>query len=92
MDRIPDDPLNELLRYTSNLVMALNSAHIWSRWKIMKEMWIEVLLYAAHSCQHVNHVRQLAQCDLEFLTLIWVMMGSCFIEAYTLNIITDELD
>ncbi|GLT27989.1 hypothetical protein SLA2020_029500 [Shorea laevis] len=75
------DPLNKLLQYALNLVRTLNSRHIWDRWKMIKEMWIEMLLYAAHSCHRVNHIKQLARSDREFLTLIWVMCGSWFIEA-----------
>ncbi|GKV29669.1 hypothetical protein SLEP1_g38574 [Rubroshorea leprosula] len=36
-------------------------------------MWIEMLLYAAHTYRHVNHVRQLGQYGREFLSIIWVM-------------------
>ncbi|GKV17350.1 hypothetical protein SLEP1_g27865 [Rubroshorea leprosula] len=75
------DPLNELLQYALNLVRTLNSRDIWDRWKMIKDMWIEMLLYAAHSCHRVNHIKQLARSDREFLTLIWVMCGSWFIEA-----------
>ncbi|GKV03548.1 hypothetical protein SLEP1_g15831 [Rubroshorea leprosula] len=82
--RIPD-PLNKLKRYTSNLVIALNLAQTWDRWEIIKKMWIEILLYAAHSCQHANHVKQLGQSDREFLTLIWVMGGSHFIESMAMQ-------
>ncbi|GLT88062.1 hypothetical protein SLE2022_061040 [Rubroshorea leprosula] len=86
---VPDasipDPLKEVLRYVSNLVTTLNSGQIWGKWTMIKEMWIEMLLYAAHSCQHVNHIKQLAQSDHEFLTLIWVMGGSCFIETNSMN-------
>ncbi|GKV49605.1 hypothetical protein SLEP1_g56346 [Rubroshorea leprosula] len=73
-------PLNQLQSHASKLVIELNSRRIWDRWKMIKEMWIEMLLYAAHSCQHVNHIKQLAQSDREFLTLIWVMGGSTFME------------
>ncbi|GKV49611.1 hypothetical protein SLEP1_g56352, partial [Rubroshorea leprosula] len=40
-------PEDELQQPASNLVRDLNAQHIWLRWKIIKEVWIEMLLYAA---------------------------------------------
>ncbi|GLT95727.1 hypothetical protein SLE2022_133920 [Rubroshorea leprosula] len=51
-----------------------------NKWELIKNMWIEMLLYAAHSCQHVNHVKQLGRYGREFLTLIWIMGGYHVIE------------
>ncbi|GKV17347.1 hypothetical protein SLEP1_g27862 [Rubroshorea leprosula] len=83
-----EDPLSDLLRYALKLVTVLNSRQICDRWKMIKEMWMEMLLYAAHSCQQANHIKQLAQSDHEFLTLIWIMGGSYFLETLiSLNMI-----
>ncbi|GLT27991.1 hypothetical protein SLA2020_029520 [Shorea laevis] len=75
MDRTPMDDLQQ---DESNLVMQLNMQQIWDRWKIIKAIYIEMLFYAGHSCQHINHVKQLGLYDPEFLTLIWVVEGTHF--------------
>ncbi|GKV01460.1 hypothetical protein SLEP1_g14010 [Rubroshorea leprosula] len=69
----PQTAMENLPKYAGYLATKLNQYT--NRWKLIKAMWIEMLLYAAHSCQNVNHVTQLGQYGREFLSIIWVMGG-----------------
>ncbi|GKV12834.1 hypothetical protein SLEP1_g23928 [Rubroshorea leprosula] len=42
-----------------------------NKWEMIRDVWIEILLYAAVSSQHINHVKQLGE-GIELLSLIWL--------------------
>ncbi|GKV28889.1 hypothetical protein SLEP1_g37877 [Rubroshorea leprosula] len=65
--------MEDLPKFAGNLAQNLSQSS--KKWELIKEMWIEMLLYAAHSYQHVSHVQQLGQYGREFLTVIWIMGG-----------------
>ncbi|GLT31402.1 hypothetical protein SLA2020_061430 [Shorea laevis] len=67
----PQTAMENLPKYAGYLATKLNQYT--NRWELIKAMWIEMLLYAAHTYRHVNHVRQLGQYGREFLSIIWVM-------------------
>ncbi|KAI3724675.1 hypothetical protein L2E82_36460 [Cichorium intybus] len=43
-------------------------------WKVMSEVWIEILAYAAAQCRVLNHSQQLGRGG-EFLTHVWLLMA-----------------
>ncbi|GLT95721.1 hypothetical protein SLE2022_133860 [Rubroshorea leprosula] len=63
--------MENLPKYAGYLATKLNQ-NIY-KWDLIKAMWIEMLLYAAHSDQYINNVRQLAEYGREFISIIWVM-------------------
>lgn len=44
-----------------------------NRWKIMCEMWIEMLIYAARQCPEIAHAQRLCKGG-ELLTFVWFLM------------------
>ncbi|CAJ1964158.1 unnamed protein product [Sphenostylis stenocarpa] len=44
-----------------------------NKWKLMAQVWVEILSYAATNCIPITHVRQLSKGG-EFLSLIWLLM------------------
>ncbi|GLT31397.1 hypothetical protein SLA2020_061380 [Shorea laevis] len=63
--------MENLPKYAGYLATKLNRNRY--KWELIKAMWIEMLLYAAHSDQHINQVRQLGEYGREFISIIWVM-------------------
>ncbi|GLT95729.1 hypothetical protein SLE2022_133940 [Rubroshorea leprosula] len=74
----PRTALENLPKFAGNVATGLKECK--NKWELIKAMWIEMLLYAAHSYQHVNHVKRLGEYGRELLTLIWVMGGFRIIE------------
>lgn len=44
-----------------------------NKWKIMAQVWVELLSYAACSCRPITHVQQLSKGG-EFMSLVWLLM------------------
>ncbi|GKV17354.1 hypothetical protein SLEP1_g27869 [Rubroshorea leprosula] len=53
-----------------------------NKWELIRDVWIEMLVYAAISSQHISHVKQLGE-GIEFLSLIWLFVG--------LNVVFDSV-
>ncbi|GKU97105.1 hypothetical protein SLEP1_g10285 [Rubroshorea leprosula] len=62
-----------LQKNVSSLVRCLNKSE--NKWKMIRDVWIEMLVYAAVSSQHISHVKQLGE-GMELLSLIWLLIGS----------------
>ncbi|GKV12839.1 hypothetical protein SLEP1_g23933 [Rubroshorea leprosula] len=45
-----------------------------NKWEMIRDVWTEMLFYAAFSSHHINHVKQLAD-GIEFLSLLWLFVG-----------------
>ncbi|GKV51639.1 hypothetical protein SLEP1_g58275, partial [Rubroshorea leprosula] len=45
-----------------------------NKWEMIRDVWMEMLSYAAISSQHINHVKQLGE-GIEFLSFIWLAAG-----------------
>ncbi|GKA03010.1 hypothetical protein Tco_0675791 [Tanacetum coccineum] len=43
-------------------------------WKVMSQVWIEILAYAATHCRGFHHLQQLRKGG-EFLTHVWLLMA-----------------
>ncbi|XP_061344499.1 uncharacterized protein LOC133290437 [Gastrolobium bilobum] len=43
------------------------------RWKIIAQVWVELLSYAASNCRPITHVQQLGKGG-EFISLVWLLM------------------
>ncbi|RDX74112.1 hypothetical protein CR513_46177, partial [Mucuna pruriens] len=44
-----------------------------NKWKIIAQVWVELLSYAAANCLPITHVQQLSKGG-EFLSLVWLLM------------------
>ncbi|GLT99750.1 hypothetical protein SLE2022_171680 [Rubroshorea leprosula] len=42
-----------------------------NKWKLIRNVWMEMLFYAAVSSQHISHLKQLGE-GIEFLSIIWL--------------------
>ncbi|GKV38509.1 hypothetical protein SLEP1_g46420 [Rubroshorea leprosula] len=42
-----------------------------NKWELIRNVWIEMLFYAAVSSQHISHLKQLRE-GIEFLSIIWL--------------------
>ncbi|GKV29655.1 hypothetical protein SLEP1_g38560 [Rubroshorea leprosula] len=81
----PETAVAHLPEFAGYLANTLNECH--NKWELVEAMWIEILLYAPHSYQHVNHIRSnLGQYGREFLALIWIMAGN-----HILQVILEQL-
>ncbi|OMO51017.1 hypothetical protein CCACVL1_30046 [Corchorus capsularis] len=49
-----------------------------NKWKIIKDVWLEMLCYAAVACPHVNHARYLRRGG-EYLTHLWLRLTMSFL-------------
>ncbi|GKV12831.1 hypothetical protein SLEP1_g23926 [Rubroshorea leprosula] len=49
-----------------------------NKWQMIRDVWLEMLSYAAFSSQHVNHIKQLGE-GIEFVSLIWLFLGPCIL-------------
>lgn len=64
---------DNLHKFVSKLAMQLRKAGD-EKWKRIKEVWIEMLFYAAHSSNHVSHVKQLGE-GIELISFFWILGG-----------------
>ncbi|GKV17355.1 hypothetical protein SLEP1_g27870 [Rubroshorea leprosula] len=69
-----------LQKDVSNLVTSLKKSE--NKWMMIRDVWTEMLVYAAISNRHISHVRLLGE-GIEFLSLIWLFASLNFI-FYTL--------
>lgn len=60
-------------KFVSKLAIQLREAGD-EKWKRIKEVWIEMLFYAAHSSNHVSHVKQLGE-GIELISFFWILGG-----------------
>ncbi|GLT78476.1 hypothetical protein SLA2020_500100 [Shorea laevis] len=42
-----------------------------NKWELIRNVWMEMLIYAAVSSQHISHLKQLGE-GIEFLSIIWL--------------------
>ncbi|GKV28902.1 hypothetical protein SLEP1_g37890 [Rubroshorea leprosula] len=67
--------LDSLLKDVRKLTTSLNELNeLEDKWKMIKEVWLEMLLYAAFSSSNTSHVKQLGEGG-EFLSLLWLLGG-----------------
>ncbi|GKV28894.1 hypothetical protein SLEP1_g37882 [Rubroshorea leprosula] len=64
--------LDNLLKSVRKLTTSLNNLE--DKWKMIKEVWVEMLFYAAFSSGSISHVKQLGEGG-EFLSLVWLLSG-----------------
>ena len=62
-----------LLFDACKLATAINSLKGTNKWKLMAQVWVELLSYAAANCIPITHVQQLGKGG-EFLSLVWLLM------------------
>ncbi|XP_027342169.1 uncharacterized protein LOC113854982 isoform X2 [Abrus precatorius] len=55
-----------------DLVDVLNDLERTHKWKIIAQVWLELLSYAALNCSSINHVQQLGKGG-EFISLLWLL-------------------
>ncbi|GKV12828.1 hypothetical protein SLEP1_g23923 [Rubroshorea leprosula] len=67
----------QLMKEVQDLVAFLRDED--NKWKIMRDVWMEMLSYAASSSQHINHIKQLGE-GIEFLSLIWLLVSHGIIQ------------
>ncbi|GKV48064.1 hypothetical protein SLEP1_g54899 [Rubroshorea leprosula] len=65
-----------LQRDVSKLVTSLKKSK--NKWRMIRDVWIEIIVYAAISSQHISHVKQLGE-GIEFLSIVWLFVGLNFI-------------
>ncbi|GKV12825.1 hypothetical protein SLEP1_g23921 [Rubroshorea leprosula] len=46
-----------------------------NKWEMLRDVWIEMLLYAAVSSRYINHVKLLGE-GIELFSLIWLLAGT----------------
>ncbi|KAK7305134.1 hypothetical protein VNO77_43034 [Canavalia gladiata] len=44
------------------------------KWKIIAQVWVEMLSYAASNCRSLNHAQQLGK-GRDFISLVWLLMS-----------------
>ncbi|GKV48059.1 hypothetical protein SLEP1_g54894 [Rubroshorea leprosula] len=44
-----------------------------NKWELIRDFWIEILVYAAVSSQKINHMKQLGE-GIEYLSIIWLFV------------------
>ncbi|GKV42778.1 hypothetical protein SLEP1_g50146 [Rubroshorea leprosula] len=43
-----------------------------NKWELIRNVWMEMLCYAAFSSQHISHLKQLGE-GIEFLSILWLL-------------------
>ena len=54
----------------TTVIMGLKGTN---KWKLVAQVWVELLSYAAVNCTPITHVQQLGKGG-EFLSLVWLLM------------------
>ncbi|GLT99728.1 hypothetical protein SLE2022_171490 [Rubroshorea leprosula] len=52
-----------------------------NKWELIRNVWMEMLFYAAVSSQHISHLKQLAE-GIEFLSIIWLYPSYLVMEKF----------
>ncbi|GKV38519.1 hypothetical protein SLEP1_g46428 [Rubroshorea leprosula] len=75
-DNVPKEEIESSERSFENilaevlqLVRVLKQSR--NKWVLIRNVWMEMLCYAAFSSQHISHLKQLAE-GIEFLSIIWL--------------------
>ncbi|GKV14963.1 hypothetical protein SLEP1_g25761 [Rubroshorea leprosula] len=63
----------QLQKEVSDLATLLK--HSRNKWHMIRDVWIEMLLYAAASSQNSSHIKQLGE-GFEFISVIWLLVGT----------------
>lgn len=71
-DKNRSDRINFVIFHACKLASALPSGE--DRWKIIKGVWLEMLIHAASQCRGRNHAQQLRRGG-ELLTHVWLFMA-----------------
>ncbi|PKI47607.1 hypothetical protein CRG98_031996 [Punica granatum] len=56
------------------LVLELKKLEKTARWKLINNIWVEALLYAAHSCEGYEHSKRLSAGG-EVLSHVWLLLA-----------------
>ncbi|GLT99718.1 hypothetical protein SLE2022_171400 [Rubroshorea leprosula] len=75
-DNVPKEEIESSERSFENiqeevlqLVRVLKQSR--NKWELIRNVWVEMLFYAAVSSQHISHLKQLGE-GIEFLSIIWL--------------------
>ncbi|GLT99742.1 hypothetical protein SLE2022_171600 [Rubroshorea leprosula] len=75
-DNVPKEEIESSERSFENieeevlqLVRVLRQSR--NKWELIRNVWMEMLFYAAVSSQHISHLKQLGE-GIEFLSIIWL--------------------
>ncbi|KAI3745624.1 hypothetical protein L6452_08025 [Arctium lappa] len=72
--KIKGDRSKSVLFYGCRVASTLRTMEPERRWKVVSQVWIEILAYAATHCRGVHHEQQLRKGG-EFLTHVWLLMA-----------------
>ncbi|KAK7305092.1 hypothetical protein VNO77_42992 [Canavalia gladiata] len=70
---VKGDRSKSVLFDACRLAWELNKIKGESKWKIIAQVWVELLSYAASNCIPITHVQQLSKGG-EFISLVWLLM------------------
>ncbi|KAJ9186719.1 hypothetical protein P3X46_002262 [Hevea brasiliensis] len=72
--KVKGDRSKSVLFDACNLASLLQNENIKNKWKVMSNVWVEMLAYAASHCRGIYHAQQLGRGG-ELLTHIWLLMA-----------------
>ncbi|KAK7333528.1 hypothetical protein VNO80_30303 [Phaseolus coccineus] len=70
---LKEDRSKSLLFDACKLTAVINGLRGINKWKLIAQVWVELLSYAAANCTPITHVQQLSKGG-EFLSLVWLLM------------------
>jgi len=70
---VKGDRSKSLLFDACKLATVINGVKGTNKWKLLAQVWVELLSYAAANCIPITHVQQLSKGG-EFLSLVWLLM------------------
>ncbi|KAK7333524.1 hypothetical protein VNO80_30299 [Phaseolus coccineus] len=70
---VEGDRSKSLLFDACKLATVINGVEGTNKWKLIAQVWVELLSYAATNCTPISHVQQLGKGG-EFLSLVWLLM------------------
>ncbi|XP_075664991.1 uncharacterized protein LOC142634576 [Castanea sativa] len=77
--------LFDACRLAKSLQFLENNSRIENKWKLVEQVWVEMLSYAASHCGWQNHAQQLRRGG-ELLTHVWLLMAHFgFTEQYQIS-------